>query len=268
MADNSPLQVLPAPPSVCFKGRKTMARTYLTGALAALSALCLSAPASATTFDAFASFNAAQGTGGFSYGSFDGTTFTLFSQNTGCVISAVTCLRGAGASLPSVYKPDGTATTSGTVVLSPDRLIGHPGEGSEAFFVAFTAPFAGTYSYTALFGQSDSNTAAHSVAITEFFRPVSGGPAEFYPINVVDQAQPDVFTGFTLDVQAGDIIGYLIDNNGSYLFDSTGFNFTLTTADAPTPAVPEPASWAMMILGLGIVGGALRRRPSLATTHA
>lgn len=31
--------------------------------------------------------------------------------------------------------------------------------------------------------------------------------------------------------------------------------------DSPTTAaVPEPASWAMMLAGFGIVGGALRRR--------
>jgi hypothetical protein len=27
-------------------------------------------------------------------------------------------------------------------------------------------------------------------------------------------------------------------------------------------AVPEPASWAMMISGFGLVGGAMRRRPA------
>jgi hypothetical protein len=35
-------------------------------------------------------------------------------------------------------------------------------------------------------------------------------------------------------------------------------NFRVTTADAA--AVPEPASWAMMISGFGLVGGAMRRR--------
>ncbi|MBC9031812.1 PEP-CTERM sorting domain-containing protein [Sphingomonas sp. JC676] len=31
-------------------------------------------------------------------------------------------------------------------------------------------------------------------------------------------------------------------------------------------AVPEPASWAMMMLGIGAVGGAMRRRRSAVTT--
>jgi hypothetical protein len=29
-------------------------------------------------------------------------------------------------------------------------------------------------------------------------------------------------------------------------------------------AVPEPATWAMMIIGFGVAGGALRRRPAAA----
>lgn len=40
---------------------------------------------------------------------------------------------------------------------------------------------------------------------------------------------------------------------------------SITTGDAitaaiPTSAVPEPASWAFLLVGLGLVGGALRRR--------
>ena len=35
--------------------------------------------------------------------------------------------------------------------------------------------------------------------------------------------------------------------------------FSVVTV-TPTPAVPEPATWAMMILGFGVVGYSLRRR--------
>ena len=42
------------------------------------------------------------------------------------------------------------------------------------------------------------------------------------------------------------------------LSDTQGFsNAVLYT----TAAVPEPATWLMMILGLGLIGGAMRRRP-------
>jgi len=35
----------------------------------------------------------------------------------------------------------------------------------------------------------------------------------------------------------------------------------------PQPAVPEPASWAMMITGFGLVGGAMRRRSSVRMSY-
>ena len=53
------------------------------------------------------------------------------------------------------------------------------------------------------------------------------------------------------------------------VFDGTGgdggFELDNAVFGAVTAAVPEPASWALMIVGFGMVGGALRRRASLAT---
>jgi hypothetical protein len=34
------------------------------------------------------------------------------------------------------------------------------------------------------------------------------------------------------------------------------------------PGVPEPAAWALMITGFGLVGGAMRRRQSVSVTYA
>ena len=63
---------------------------------------------------------------------------------------------------------------------------------------------------------------------------------------------------------------------GSFTFTGTGGATMLNVASGGLPnvdaivdnisisgAVPEPAAWALMILGFGLVGGALRRaRPS------
>jgi hypothetical protein len=38
------------------------------------------------------------------------------------------------------------------------------------------------------------------------------------------------------------------------------------TIAAPPPAIPEPASWAMLIAGFGLTGAALRRRRAAVTS--
>jgi len=223
-------------------------------ALALTAPFALSAPAAAQSYDALASFNAAQGTNGFSYGSYNNDAsapvFTAFTQNTGCVIAGTTCLRGPGAGLPSVFKSDGSRTSDGTVILPLDRLVVHPGE-VDSFYVVFTASAAGTYNYTANFFQQDSNTAQHSVGISGFVR--LGGAYEFFDISTVDAGQPELLYGFTDALQVGDQVGFIVSNNGDYRNDSTGFNFALDAA------VPEPATWGMMILGFALVGGLARR---------
>ncbi len=42
----------------------------------------------------------------------------------------------------------------------------------------------------------------------------------------------------------------------------------LATAPGGPGAVPEPASWAMMIAGFGLAGGAMRRRARISITYA
>lgn len=69
------------------------------------------------------------------------------------------------------------------------------------------------------------------------------------------------------------------ENSATYIFrtNATAFNgqgtFGIIDGSTlqgltfqPISAVPEPASWAMMIFGMGAVGGALRRRGKVSTT--
>lgn len=58
--------------------------------------------------------------------------------------------------------------------------------------------------------------------------------------------------------------------NGSYTgthfffaansFSPTSFRLGSVTVNTATPAVPEPATWAMLIVGFGMMGGMLRRK--------
>lgn len=49
-----------------------------------------------------------------------------------------------------------------------------------------------------------------------------------------------------------------------YTFDTA----QIRAAAFPTPGVPEPATWAMLILGFGFVGAAARRRGTMAVARA
>ena len=48
--------------------------------------------------------------------------------------------------------------------------------------------------------------------------------------------------------------------NGPFDFNDLSFSFTSTRGAPEAPGVPEPASWALMIGGLGLVGASMRHR--------
>jgi choice-of-anchor A domain-containing protein len=74
----------------------------------------------------------------------------------------------------------------------------------------------------------------------------------------------DVTTGW------GHIDGALMAKSysGNDQLNWRAFKGDLPTLDSPPAAIPEPASWAMMILGVGAVGAVLRHRRRLARDEA
>lgn len=73
-------------------------------------------------------------------------------------------------------------------------------------------------------------------------------------VTLVDASGPQLFTGPNNDPQ------FLV---GTFELDAIGSPdiITLTISLDTAGAVPEPASWAMMIGGFGLAGAAMRRRP-------
>ena len=61
---------------------------------------------------------------------------------------------------------------------------------------------------------------------------------------------------------------YAYTSEGNWFEQPTNQTLGIRVSGVPTGggAVPEPASWAMMIAGFGLVGGAMRRRNALTMT--
>jgi hypothetical protein len=104
--------------------------------------------------------------------------------------------------------------------------------------------------------------------------PIIGAPAVWAPLGTSSGScfgGVGAGCGYTGWVQAT----YTIANAGNYRLGfgatnfgdavvDTGLAFTSSTVDGevidPTPAIPEPSSWVMLIAGFGLVGAAARRR--------
>ncbi len=63
-------------------------------------------------------------------------------------------------------------------------------------------------------------------------------------------------------------VSFIDNNSGGNVSDAIGNLFPnhLSVSTSAAGAVPEPATWAMMILGMGAIGFTMRRRRSITTT--
>lgn len=238
---------------------KLLRRATLAGATA-IAVFALSGQAMAA--DAFGSFTGTNGAGGFTYGSTDGTTFTPFTNNMNCVIGGTTCLQRSAPSstgdlLPGAYHNSGAAFSFGTVNVPATSLVLHPGPANngttsnlESVYLAYTAPTAGVYNFSAAFKAVDSTPTG--VGISSF--TLSGSTGTETPLASLANSFGSSFsTSGSVTLAAGEAFGFIIDKGLFYYNDSTSTAFSISAA-------PEPATWGMMIVGFGFAGFALRRR--------
>ncbi len=225
--------------------------------MATTSLLAVSAHAT-TTYDVFSGY----GSSVFSYGSGVGAGLTPFSGSYNpCFTANFECMTSTGAdSVPGVGRVTSGASAAFATVLVPTGLVWmHPDNGATPpVSVVFTAPTSGTYTIKGFFERLDTTAGAGSGVNYNVY---DNG------VSIASGNLPNTAYGETsaisdrLALAAGDHISFSVSNVGNaYSYDSTGLSAAIT-------AVPEPATWVMMLVGLGGVGAAIRsrRKPAVVT---
>ena len=236
-------------------------------AAALLVAVIVSAPAAAVVHDATADFTPGSASGLWSYGFGQlGSSFTLATVGSECA-AGIACWQPAVTVLntPLVGK-NTTGATLGfpTGWIPNDRLLLAPGAQSltdEDAIVRFTAPTSGVYSFAGAFGvigfdATGVNVEGWGPTGRLFFAnlPTASPGYEIY-------GSEYSFSG-TVSLLAGQFADFGVDN--ALAFNGDGTMMALTIERTGNLAVPEPASWAMLIAGFGLIGATLRRRRMVA----
>ncbi|MCW5760254.1 MAG: PEP-CTERM sorting domain-containing protein, partial [Phenylobacterium sp.] len=126
----------------------------------------------------------------------------------------------------------------------------HPG-ATNPIGIFFVAPTAGDYDWRVSFNILDrSPSGVLLIGVTN-----AGGGTSSMTFGVLDSTVTSLDRSGTIALAAGEFLAVIVNPFGSYSNDSTGVNFTVSTA-----GVPEPGTWALMILGFGGAGAMLRRR--------
>lgn len=173
----------------------------------------------------------------------------------------------AGGAAAATYVAPWTQSPSGAVsVVFGENGLDVPGAGSVAgqtstthSYDAVTRAFTDTFSFelpTGVVGFTLSSigfTASSSLSLSTF--TFNGTPIDF-------TNSPDGTGGISVDAKSGKLPVVL---GGPQVLTVSGTGgpdavFSGTATFASAAAVPEPASWALMILGFGGMGAMIRRR--------
>jgi len=150
---------------------------------------------------------------------------------------------------PSVlYLLNGTGQLfSYSTISAPSGTVNlHPGPAGELAVARWTAPTAGTYLVSGAFRGNDVAGTTTDVHILRNNVSIMDGA-----VNGTGVSQ--AFSQ-TLVLAAGDRVDFAVGTGGNGFFnDSTGLSAVIS-------AVPEPSSYALMLIGLAAVGAATRRQ--------
>lgn len=234
-----------------------MRNKLLAGVLSVAATMGVAAPVFAA--DVVADFGSSR----YSYGYGSGATgFQAAPAMSNCFNNAaLSCYANDRNSVPTVVKNNsGTAQSIGTPTIPVGQLLLHPGTGSnEDSVIRYTnADATGIYTIAGAFSRLDTSSGSGNGVLASIFR-VSGGVSTLLFSTAIGSTNymANTFNANTL-LNNGDQILFAVNNAGEYTYDSTGLRATITAA------VPEPSTWAMMLLGFGAIGFSMRRRKPVA----
>jgi hypothetical protein len=147
--------------------------------------------------------------------------------------------------------------------LTGDVLIHSPNDGT-ALSIIWTAPSAGTIDFTGDVWYADSMFSRSNDVSVSLGSSVLGSAVVAYD-SYSGRSTPWAISGTDLSVTKGETLVFdFLKSDGQPFGSLDGVAIDGTFA----AAVPEPATWAMMLVGFGALGVAMRSRRKLAAIIA
>jgi hypothetical protein len=162
-----------------------------------------------------------------------------------------------GAVVPYVIRnPTNAAVKYASFTLDAGALGFHPGLNGEQAVVRWTAPSSGTYQIEAAFRGLDSTSTVVGI--------LKNGTSIFN--GVVNAFGPGPTYSMELSLGINDTLDFVVDPNGSYLYDSTGLAVTITGGSSTIPTTGALSfEWHYPVVGTLGTGAGREANPAQIT---
>jgi hypothetical protein len=253
---NLRLDVDPIEPRIRILIMRCWPQVFVSAVSLFVSTAAFSSPADAAIYDAVSAFTVPSPASPWSYGSgVGGTSFTqLPNSYSNCYgVSGFSCYGNDPVSNPGIGSNTTASSVSFSTVNIPNSLLWlHPGPSSDVA-LRFTTPDTAFYSLSGQFERLDASGRGDGVVVDIYENASLSFQSNSLAGNSLAYGSSAVFDIITL-LNAGDTVDFVVNNNGSYFFDSSGITATIATV-----TIDEPNSAA--IFGASLAGyGLLRRR--------